>query len=262
MDISTNSGTNLPGFRLRFVHPLLEPVNFILGFVQRLLRLLLLQLKFAQSALTAFQFLANLLHIRHGFVALGVQTGHAGLTPLVFVLKKKKNSNETNRLQSHYQRRCRSLENGRIKCGIGADFKVFPLLPAPGGLSKQLKVDPVNFPSIRGKVIPTGTPARLRPAHPAVGPMAAAGPWLPSIFPAAFVADVEIALPETHSNRSCVHPIAFDAFSIVFFRINSSQSSGGIIPVGFTEFLPAGISQLKKKIRTQLKSFSSRLQRK
>jgi hypothetical protein len=92
-EISTNFGTNLPGFRLGFVHPLLEPVNFILSFVQRLLRLLLLQLKFAQSALTAFQFLANLLHIRHGFVPLGVQTGHAGLTPLVFVLRTQ-NSNE------------------------------------------------------------------------------------------------------------------------------------------------------------------------
>jgi hypothetical protein len=129
-----------------------------------------------------------------------------------------------------------SEENGRIKCGMGADFKVFPLLPAPGGLSKQLKVDPVNFPSIRAKVIPTGTPLGSAQPSRRLDQWQRLAHGFHRFSPAAFGADVETALPETHSNRSHVHPIGFDGFSIVFIRKNSSQCSGGIIPAGITEY--------------------------
>jgi hypothetical protein len=55
------------------VQSLLQTIDIILCLVIALLSLLLLQLQFAQRALTSFQFFTNFLYVGDGLIAFSVQ---------------------------------------------------------------------------------------------------------------------------------------------------------------------------------------------
>lgn len=79
-------GHYFAGLDQGLVQSLLQAIDIVLGLVVALLGLLLLQLQFAQRALTSLKLFANFLHVGDGLVALGVQPRYAALTPLVLLL--------------------------------------------------------------------------------------------------------------------------------------------------------------------------------
>ena len=70
------------------VQPLLKSIHFVLGFVEALLGLFLLELELAQGALAALHFFAELVRVRDGLVAFRVEPGHAPRAPFVLFLER------------------------------------------------------------------------------------------------------------------------------------------------------------------------------